>query len=70
MNKYLVLNLIALSLVVLTSSCKRKHACYSKELEASMKDSFCPGHAGNFEGCDGKIYGNECEAAKAGIRSK
>lgn len=68
-HKHAILCLISAA-VLLTVSCKRKHSCYSKELEESVKDSFCPGYAGSYEGCDGKFYPNECEAAKAGIRLK
>jgi hypothetical protein len=70
LNKHTIVSILVLAIFLQTTSCKKEHSCYSKELEESTKDNYCPTVSMHFLGCDGKMYGNECEAAKVGIRGK
>lgn len=42
----------------------KDHPCYDSNL---VYDGMCPLTCPGFEGCDGKFYCNECEAARCGI---
>ena len=59
-----------LSLVFTIIGCEKvaeNHPCYNSSIANDRPCNFdCPG----FEGCDGKTYCNECEAAKEGIGPK
>ena len=54
----------------LLSACKPESECFDKELYEKYKSMYCTADCPGVEGCDGKFYCNECEAAKAGMRIK
>jgi nitrous oxide reductase accessory protein NosL len=60
--------LIIFSLALLAACQKKKHPCYSAELEKQYADKYCTMEYRGVLGCDGKTYANACEAAKYGIR--
>lgn len=52
------------------SGCKKEgedHSCYDSSL---VHEDDCTTDCPGFEGCDGKTYCNECEAARNGIGPK
>ncbi len=58
--------LCAFYLVLCFSSCKKD--CFDQDLYDQYKDAFCTEDCPGVTGCDGKIYCNECEANRQGIR--
>jgi hypothetical protein len=62
--------LIALLFSFLSIGCNKednKNSCYDSSL---VHNGFCTTDCPGVEGCDGKTYCNECEAARHGIRVK
>lgn len=56
-------------LLLATLSCnKDKDSCYDARLYRQHKDDICTMDCPGVTGCDGKIYCNECEALRQGIR--
>jgi len=67
--KYLVLLFTFISIVLITSCDKDEcqPSCYD---ESIVHNGICTTDCPGFEGCDGKMYCNECEAARVGIGPK
>jgi len=67
--KYLLLTaLLAIFSQGIFTSCKKGPGCYDAEVHEKHKNDFCTADCPGVKGCDGKVYCNECEAAKKGIR--
>lgn len=62
--KKIYLLFLLVSLFSVTSCDNSKHPCYDGSL---VHDNLCQANCPGFQGCDGKIYCNECEAARQGI---
>jgi len=67
--------LLATVLLLTTIACKKeKRDCFDAQLYEQFKDGACPQDVDctgkGVLGCDGKIYNNECNANKEGIRVK
>jgi hypothetical protein len=54
------------------SSCSKDEAplpdCFDSALKAQHENDFCTMEWRGVKGCDGKLYGNECQANAQGIR--
>ena len=70
LTKFLSSLVILLLFVCLLTSCSRLSTCFDKELYKSMKGKGCQDDCPGVTGCNGKMYCNECEANKKGIRIK
>jgi hypothetical protein len=61
----------ALATTVNFSSCKSDHMpapdCYDSALKAQHENDLCTEEWRGVKGCDGKLYGNECQANAQGI---
>jgi len=67
----LLLILIATSFSLIMISCDKDEAdCYDEQLYQQHKNDNCTMEWSGVMGCDGKTYGNECQAAQQGIRIK
>jgi hypothetical protein len=69
---------IIFSLILIFSffSCKKtvesavNPSCFDAGLKEQYKNAFCTQDCPGIIGCDDKMYCNECEAARFGIRKK
>jgi hypothetical protein len=56
------------------SSCKKttepNTGCVDNALKEQYKNAFCTQDCPGIIGCDDKVYCNECEAARVGVRKK
>ena len=62
--------ILALILGFVLTGCSEEsgnHSCYDSSL---VHDNPCTADCPGFEGCDGMMYCNECEAARLGIGPK
>lgn len=60
---------MALLLVTFTmGACDKKKSCYDEALFKAHKNQMCTADCPGVKGCDGKVYCNECEANRHGIR--
>jgi hypothetical protein len=53
------------------SSCKKEEVypdCFDAALKAQHENDICTMEWRGVKGCDGKLYGNECQANALGIR--
>ncbi len=62
-------------LIISFTACKKTNTpkntgCVDEALKELSKNIFCTQDCPGIVGCDDKIYCNECEAAKQGIRKK
>lgn len=66
MKQLLILCLFVFTLMACNKN-GDNHPCYNSSI---VHDGACPAHCPGFEGCDGKNYCNQCEAARNGIGPK
>lgn len=60
-------------LLLLLSACSKQQnptKCYDEELAKAAKSWSCNTSCPGVEGCDGKYYCSDCEAARKGIHIK
>jgi hypothetical protein len=54
----------------LTACKKTNNSCFDAALKEQNKNAFCTQDCPGITGCDGKIYCNDCEAARQGIKPR
>jgi hypothetical protein len=62
--------LLVVALGTTFSSCKKEEAaedCFDANLKALHENDMCTEEWRGVTGCDGKLYGNECQANAQGI---
>jgi hypothetical protein len=71
MKKYSTTLLLS-GMVILLAGCTSTNTnpCFDEKFYRQHKDDVCTMDCPGVEGCDGKIYCNECEAARQGIHVK
>jgi hypothetical protein len=62
--------ILALSAALCCGCTNATSTCYDEQLHQAHKDDICTADCPGVEGCDGKIYCNECEANRQGIPVK
>ena len=68
--KFISLYTIILFLLTITSCKKENGGCYDEQIYQQHKNDVCTMDCPGVTGCDGKIYCNECEALRHGIKLK